>query len=429
MNPNTDSLTEALDIAVIGLGYVGMPLALALACRHRVLAFDIDVERIANLAQRIDTNGEISADELAIPGIKFSADPEDLNGTSVFIIAVPTPVDIENLPDLRPLLGATKMVGQALAPGNIVIFESTVYPGATEDECVPVLESASGLILNETMFVGYSPERINPGDKGRKLADIVKVTSGSNEATSLFVDALYRQIVPAGTHRAPSIRVAEAAKAVENTQRDINIAFANELAMILNRLGIDTEAVLEAAGTKWNFMPVRPGLVGGHCIGVDPYYLIHKAESCGANPRLIRAARAINEHMSGYVVDRVDALMTSRGIAVRGAIILVLGLTFKENCADLRNTRVVEIVQSLSALGADVAVHDPWCDPSTAQHEYGITIRPVEELARYDAIILAVAHDQFRKVSAQTLDSWRKPNSIVFDVKGILRHHRDVAVI
>ncbi|MGD9584898.1 MAG: nucleotide sugar dehydrogenase, partial [Lysobacterales bacterium] len=333
-------------LAVVGLGYVGLPLAVALARHYPVSGFDIDPLRIAQLQAGVDASGELDAAEQAVlSGIHFTDDPQALGDCNVYIIAVPTPVDANKLPDLGPLRRASSAIGLLLKRGDLVIYESTVYPGATEEVCIPVLECASGLTLNDGFLCGYSPERINPGDRSRRIGDIVKVTSGSNAEAAQKVDALYRSIIPAGTHLAPSIRVAEAAKAVENTQRDINIAFANELAMMFNRIGIDSEAVLAAAATKWNFMPVRPGLVGGHCIGVDPYYLIHKAEAVGAAPRLIRAAREINEGMSAYVTDQLLLLLAERDINVIGARILVLGRAFKENCAALRTTRGIGSVR------------------------------------------------------------------------------------
>ncbi len=408
-------------IAVIGLGYVGLPLATALAQKYPVLGFDIDQQRIAQLQAGVDASGELDADARAVlPRIRFTDDAQALAECNVFIIAVPTPVDANKLPDLGPLRRASSAIGLLLKRGDVVIFESTVYPGATEEVCVPVLECASGLRLNDDFFCGYSPERINPGDRSRRIGDIVKVTSGSNAEAAQFVDALYRSIIPAGTHLAPSIRVAEAAKAVENTQRDINIAFANELAMMFSRIGIDSEAVLAAAATKWNFMPVRPGLVGGHCIGVDPYYLIHKAEEVGAVPRLIRAAREINEGMSAHVTDQLLLLLAERNINVIGARILVLGIAFKENCADLRNTRVIEIVRVLQGCQATVDVHDPWIDPAACQREYAIDLLTQPETQSYDAVLIAVAHQQFRQQGAAGIRNYLREGGVIYDLKHIL---------
>ncbi|MGE3972391.1 MAG: nucleotide sugar dehydrogenase [Porticoccaceae bacterium] len=408
-------------IAVVGLGYVGLPLAVALAKHYPVAGFDIDPLRIAQLQAGVDASGELDAAEQAVlSGIHFTDDPQALGDCNVYIIAVPTPVDANKLPDLGPLRRASSAIGLLLKRGDLVIYESTVYPGATEDVCVPVLECASGLTLNDGFWCGYSPERINPGDRSRRIGDIVKVTSGSNAEAAQKVDALYRSIIPAGTHLAPSIRVAEAAKAVENTQRDINIAFANELAMMFNRIGIDSEAVLAAAATKWNFMPVRPGLVGGHCIGVDPYYLIHKAEEVGAAPRLIRAAREINEGMSAYVTDQLLLLLAERDINVIGARILVLGLAFKENCADLRNTRVIEIVRVLQGCQAEVDVHDPWIDASACQREYAIDLLPAPPEHSYDAVLIAVAHQQYRQLGAAGIRRYLRKGGVVYDLKHIL---------
>lgn len=411
---------QSLCIAVIGLGYVGLPLAAALSRHHRVIGFDIDAQRIHELNAGNDRSGELSTAELAAASIRFSHDQNDLRTAQVYIIAVPTPVDQDKLPDLKPLLAATRTVASYLQRGDIVIYESTVFPGATEDHCVPLLAEGSGLAFNVDFFVGYSPERINPGDRQRRLPDIVKVTSGSTPESAEFVDALYRQIVPAGTHRAPSIRVAEAAKAVENTQRDINIAFANELAKMFSKMGIDTEAVLAAAGSKWNFMPVKPGLVGGHCIGVDPYYLIHKAELVGAEPRLIRAAREINESMSAFVTSRLQDEFTQRGQSLTGKQVLILGVTFKENCSDIRNTRVVEVAALLKQAGATVSIHDPIADPNEVRDHYGLDLVETPSARAYDAIVLAVAHQTFVAGGRDLLEQWLASNGLVLDVKAIL---------
>ena len=408
-------------IAVVGLGYVGLPLAVEFGKQFDTLGLDIDAERIAALREGRDATGETSADELAAAThLRLDSDPEALAKANVFIIAVPTPVDEANRPDLSPLERASAMVGAWLKPGDIVIYESTVYPGTTEEICVPVLEGASGLAFNRDFACGYSPERINPGDRQRRLTDIVKVTSGSTPAVAAFVDALYRAIIPAGTHLAPSLKVAEAAKVIENTQRDVNIALVNELAMIFNKMGIDTSDVLAAAGTKWNFLPFRPGLVGGHCIGVDPYYLTHKATVLGYHPELILTARRINSRMGLHVAHQVLRLMARKRINVVDSRILVLGLTFKEDCPDLRNTRVVDVVRELQAAHAQVDVFDPLADPVEAEREVGI--RPIVEPERgaYDAIVLAVAHEAFRGDGYENLRAFGKRESVVFDVKSQL---------
>jgi UDP-N-acetyl-D-galactosamine dehydrogenase len=408
-------------IAVIGLGYVGLPLAAALSAHFPVTGFDISAERIAALQAGRDENGELSDDELtALPHMHLTSATADIASCKVYIVAVPTPVDVDKLPDLQPLRSASRTAGGVLKRGDVVIYESTVYPGATEEICVPELERASGLRFNVDFFCGYSPERINPGDRQRRIADIVKITSGSTPAAAEFVDRLYRRIIRAGTHLAPSIRVAEAAKAVENTQRDLNIAFANELAMMLHRMGIDTEEVLKAAETKWNFMPVRPGLVGGHCIGVDPYYLIHKAEEVGAAPTLIRAARQINESMSAHVFSRLLAVMSEKGLSMSGARLLMLGLSFKENCPDLRNTRVIELISQAQQQGAMVDVHDPWASPAEALHEHGVALlTSLPERGDYDVIVIAVAHRQFAELGVAGLRRLARTPSVIFDVKGL----------
>lgn len=413
--------TESPSICVLGLGYVGLPLALALARLHPTLGYDIDAARVTELRQGCDRSGECSPEELSdAPALRFSADAADLAGHSIYIIAVPTPVDARKLPDLTPLLAASRAVAPHLRSGAIVIYESTVYPGATEEICVPVLEQGSGLRLGREFGVGYSPERINPGDRRRRLADIVKVTSGSDAHTAQRVNALYASIIPAGTHLAPSIRVAEAAKAIENTQRDVNIALMNELAQLFARLNLDTEAVLAAASTKWNFLPFRPGLVGGHCIGVDPYYLVHKAHEVGFHPDLILAARRTNEAMGEYVASEMLRLMARRGVHVVGARLLVLGLTFKEDCADLRNTRVVEIIASLRSFRAEVDVCDPWADPAQALAETGIRLCTDPAPGHYDGVIIAVAHQQFRDWGSARIRALCRPDGVVFDVKYVL---------
>lgn len=412
---------EDARIGVIGLGYVGLPLAVALGREFPTLGYDHNPARVAELENGRDATGEVDAADLAsAKHARFSADAAALKDCNVYIVAVPTPVTPHKMPDLSPLVSASLTIGAALKRGDVVIYESTVYPGATEEVCVPVLERVSGLRCNADFFVGYSPERINPGDKQRRLADIVKVTSGSTPQAAGFVDALYRRIVRAGTHRAPSIRVAEAAKAIENTQRDVNIALVNELALIFGKLGIDTEAVLEAAGTKWNFLKFRPGLVGGHCIGVDPYYLIHKASEARHYPELISAARRINEGMSAHVAAQILRLMALKRIDVVGSRILVLGIAFKEDCPDLRNTRVREIVDELRACHANVDVFDPWADKGECERECGI--RPIDEPTRgaYDAIVLAVAHKQFRELGPAGVRAFAKPNAVIYDVKYLL---------
>ncbi|HZP65320.1 MAG TPA: nucleotide sugar dehydrogenase, partial [Rudaea sp.] len=408
-------------VAVVGLGYVGMPLAAALGREFPTLGFDIDESRVKDLREGHDATGEVESSELAAATkLAFSADPDELAGCNVYIVAVPTPVTQHKWPDLTPLIAASATVGRALTRGDIVIYESTVYPGATEEVCVPALESASGLRCNEDFFVGYSPERINPGDRTRRLADIVKVTSGSTPEAAEFVDALYRRIVRAGTYRAPSIRVAEAAKAVENTQRDVNIALMNELSLIFGRLGIDTEEVLKAAATKWNFLNFRPGLVGGHCIGVDPYYLIHKASEARHHPELISAARRINEGMSAHVSTCVLRLMALKQINVVGSRVLVLGITFKEDCPDLRNTRVREIVDELRACHAQVDVVDPHADPDECERECGVRLIERPPARTYDAVILAVAHREFRELGVEGVRAFAKPKAVIYDVKYLL---------
>ncbi|RMG52632.1 MAG: Vi polysaccharide biosynthesis UDP-N-acetylglucosamine C-6 dehydrogenase TviB [Gammaproteobacteria bacterium] len=407
-------------LSIIGLGYVGLPLAVEFGKHYRTIGFDINAQRIAELQSGHDSTLEVSPEELAeARHLEYSSDPEALRAADIHIVTVPTPIDRHKRPDLTPLIRASETVGRILKPGDIVIYESTVYPGATEEDCVPVLERESGLRFNTDFFVGYSPERINPGDKEHRVTNILKVTSGSTPEVAKEVDALYASIIEAGTHLASSIRVAEAAKVIENTQRDVNIALINELALIFNRMGIDTLEVLEAAGTKWNFLPFRPGLVGGHCIGVDPYYLTHKAQEIGYHPQVILAGRHINDGMGSYVAEQVVKMMTQRRIHVVDSNILVLGLTFKENCPDLRNTRVVDIIAELESYHAHVDVHDPWVDPEEARAEYGIS--PVGELeeGRYDAIILAVGHRQFRETGIERLRALGRPGHVFYDVKSL----------
>jgi UDP-N-acetyl-D-galactosamine dehydrogenase len=409
-------------LAVIGLGYVGLPLAVEFGKKRAVIGFDINPKRIAELQDGRDQTLECSAEELSQAiHLRYSANPKDLEQAQMYIVTVPTPVDQANRPDMGPLMKASETVGRVLKEGDIVIYESTVYPGATEEVCVPVLERCSGLSFNEQFFCGYSPERINPGDKEHRLPNIKKVTSGSTPAVADEVDMLYRQIVTAGTHKASSIKVAEAAKVIENTQRDVNIALMNELSLIFNKLGIDTVEVLQAAGTKWNFLPFRPGLVGGHCIGVDPYYLTHKAQELGYHPEVILAGRRINDKMATHVVDETVKLMLRRGMPVSGSKVLVLGFAFKENCPDVRNTKVIDIVKAMREYSAHVDVYDPWIDVNDAMHEYGIfcLAEPPME-SQYDAIILAVGHNQFLKLGETGIKNFGCDGAVLFDVKSVL---------
>ncbi|MGE4368817.1 MAG: Vi polysaccharide biosynthesis UDP-N-acetylglucosamine C-6 dehydrogenase TviB [Burkholderiaceae bacterium] len=412
---------QDVKLAVVGLGYVGLPLAVEFGKKRPVLGFDINPQRIAELRDGKDHTLEVEPQELAQASqLVFSHEAESLSAANVFIVTVPTPIDEHKRPDLTPLIRASETIGRVLKRGDIVIYESTVYPGATEEDCVPVLERISGLRFNEDFFAGYSPERINPGDKAHRVSTIKKVTAGSTPEVADLVDALYQQIITAGTHKAPSIRVAEAAKVIENTQRDVNIALINELALIFNRMGIDTQAVLEAAGTKWNFLPFRPGLVGGHCIGVDPYYLTHKAQAIGYHPEIILAGRRLNDAMGNYVVSQLVKAMTKRRIQVQGSRVLVMGLAFKENCPDLRNTRVVDIVRELGEYNIDVDVYDPWVDADESVAEYGL--RPVEQPLNgaYDGIILAVAHRQFAELGESAIRAFGKPLHVLYDLKYVL---------
>ena len=423
MNPSLPS-QDQIRVAVIGLGYVGLPLAAAFGKQFPTLGFDINTKRVAELQQGHDHTLEVSADELrGSAQLQFSDNPADLSACNVFIVTVPTPIDEYKRPDLRPLEAASRTVGRAIAQGGVAIFESTVYPGATEEVCVPIIERESGLVFNHDFHAGYSPERINPGDKQHRLETIMKVTSGSTPAAADFVDSLYRRIISAGTHKTSSIRVAEAAKVIENTQRDVNIALINELALIFHRLGIDTHEVLEAAGTKWNFLPFRPGLVGGHCIGVDPYYLTHKAQQIGYHPDVILAGRRINDGMGSHVARRVAKLMAQRNLQTTQSNILILGLAFKENCPDLRNTRVVDIVAELRSYNANVHVHDPWVNAEEARHEYGLEMIDQPEAGIYDAIILAVSHREFITLGAEGIRGFGKPAAVLFDVKRALPRH------
>ena len=423
------------NIAVIGLGYVGLPLAVEFGKVRSVIGFDINSRRVAELQSGQDHTLECSPEELAhAVHLRYSCDAQDLKAVQIFIVTVPTPVDQANRPDMTPLVKASETVGRVLKPGDIVIYESTVYPGATEEVCVPVLEKFSGLkFISESslkgdsdeaiqgFYCGYSPERINPGDKEHRLPTIKKVTSGSTPAVAEEVDQLYKQIITAGTHKASTIKVAEAAKVIENTQRDVNIALMNELSLIFHKLGIDTLEVLQAAGTKWNFLPFRPGLVGGHCIGVDPYYLTHKAQEVGYHPEVILAGRRINDSMASHVADETVKLMLRKGLPVLGGKVLVLGLTFKENCPDVRNTKVVDIVKALRVYNTQVDVYDPWIDLAEAEHEYGLKCLPTTPApGQYSAIVLAVGHQQFIALGEEGIKAWGQPGAVVFDVKSIL---------
>ena len=404
-------------IGIIGLGYVGLPLAVEFGKVMDVVGFDINQERISELKKGHDRTMEVDQNELkSASKLIFSFDIKDLKSVNYFIVTVPTPVDEFKTPDLKPLLSASKSVGSVLKKGDIVIYESTVYPGCTEEACVPVLENASGLTFNVDFFCGYSPERINPGDKLHRVSTIKKITSGSTSEIADRVDALYRKVITAGTHKASSIKVAEAAKVIENSQRDINIAFVNELAMIFNKMGIDTHEVLDAAGTKWNFLPFKPGLVGGHCIGVDPYYLTYKAESLGHHPEVILSGRKINDNMGVHIANKVIKLMTTRNLPVNNANILVLGITFKENCPDIRNSKVADVVNELKSFGTNVDIYDPHADAEEVKHEYGFTIVPAPN-KKYHAIVLAVAHNEFKMLS---WDAIKDDKTVIYDVKGIL---------
>jgi UDP-N-acetyl-D-galactosamine dehydrogenase len=421
LSPHPTSLSTEV-IAVIGLGYVGLPLAVEFGKILPVVGFDIKQGRIDELKSGHDSTREVEPAELAAAShLNYTANPDDLKACNVFIITVPTPVDKANRPDLTPLVKASETVGKVMPRGAIVIYESTVYPGATEEVCVPILEKHSGLKFNQDFFAAYSPERINPGDKQHRLPTIKKVTSGSTPEIADIVDALYRKIVTAGTHKASSIKVAEAAKVIENTQRDLNIALMNELALIFNRLGIDTLDVLEAAGTKWNFLPFRPGLVGGHCIGVDPYYLTHKAQEIGYHAEVILAGRRINDGMGSHVAGQVVKLMLKKAINVVGARILVLGFTFKEGCPDVRNTKVIDIVRELQGYNARIDIYDPWIDPAEAEHEYGVApMTAPPEQGAYDAIVLAVAHPEFLQLGAAGIHALGKSSHVIYDVKSLL---------
>jgi UDP-N-acetyl-D-galactosamine dehydrogenase len=412
---------EDINLSIVGLGYVGLPLAVEFGRKRSVVGFDINQRRIDELKAGADLTLETTQEELAAARhLIYTTNLDDLRTCNCYIVTVPTPIDEHKRPDLTPLIKASETVGKVLKKGDIVIYESTVYPGCTEEDCVPVLENYSGLKFNQDFFCGYSPERINPGDKEHRVTTIKKVTAGSTPEIADLVDALYNEIVTVGTHKAESIKVAEAAKVIENTQRDLNIALINELALIFNKMGIDTEAVLKAAGSKWNFLPFRPGLVGGHCIGVDPYYLTHKAQSIGYNPEIILAGRRLNDSMGTYVVSQLVKAMTKKHIQVEGARILVMGLTFKENCPDLRNTRVVDIVSELKEYNCDVDVYDPWVSVEEARHEYGIMPIAKAYPESYDAIVLAVAHQQFKNMGAAAIRAFGKPTAVLYDLKYVL---------
>jgi UDP-N-acetyl-D-galactosamine dehydrogenase len=411
-----------IKLAIVGLGYVGLPLAVEFGCKRSVVGFDINHRRIQELKAGNDVTLETTEEELAAAKyLSYTTNLDDLRDCNCYIVTVPTPIDAYKRPDLAPLIKASESVGKVLKKGDVVIYESTVYPGCTEEDCVPVLEKNSGLRFNLDFYCGYSPERINPGDKEHRVTSIKKVTSGSTPEIADLVDALYNEIITVGTHKAESIKVAEAAKIIENTQRDLNIALINELALIFNKMGIDTEAVLKAAGSKWNFLPFRPGLVGGHCIGVDPYYLTHKAQAIGYHPEIILAGRRLNDSMGTYVVSQLIKAMTKKRIQVEGARVLVMGFTFKENCPDLRNTRVVDIVAELKSYNCDVDVYDPWVAVEEAEHEYKITPIDVPESGQYDAIIIAVAHDQFKEMDVDGIRVLGKPVHVLYDLKYVLR--------
>ncbi|SUA56900.1 UDP-glucose 6-dehydrogenase tuaD [Oligella urethralis] len=410
-----------IKIAVIGLGYVGLPLAVEFGKKLPVLGFDVNLKRIDELRSGKDHTLEVGDDELkeAIH-LSYTADLNKLKDCNFFIVTVPTPIDESKQPDLTPLRKASDSIAQVLSVGDIVVYESTVFPGATEEVCVPILEAVSGLKYNQDFFVGYSPERINPGDKTHRVSTILKVTSGSTPEVADYVDEVYQQVITAGTYKASSIKVAEAAKVIENTQRDVNIALINELALIFNKMGIDTQAVLDAAGTKWNFLPFRPGLVGGHCIGVDPYYLTYKAQAIGYHPEIILAGRRLNDGMGAYVATQLVKAMVKKKIQVEGAKVLILGLSFKENCPDIRNTRIIDIVNELQDYHIEVDVYDPWVDSSEVQQEYGIVVKTEPEVGQYDGIILAVAHDQFKSMTADSIRALGKKEHVLYDLKYVL---------
>ena len=412
---------KKLRIGIVGLGYVGLPLAVEFGKKYPTVGFDIHGGRVVELKGGIDSTLECSSEELAeATHLDYTSDVAGIADCNFYIVTVPTPIGDGNRPVLAPLRAASNALGGVIKKGDVVVYESTVYPGATEEFCVPLLEAGSGLKMNDDFFVGYSPERINPGDKEHRLPTILKVTSGSTPEAADYVNEIYASIITAGTHKASSIKVAEAAKVIENTQRDVNIALVNELAMIFERVGIDTEEVLEAAGTKWNFLPFRPGLVGGHCIGIDPYYLTYKAEQLGYHPQMILAGRRINDNMSLYVSTQIVKLVLKKGIQPNGARVLMLGLTFKENCPDLRNTKVVDIVRELTSYGTEVDVHDPWVDAAEAKAEYGLDLVAVPDKGAYDVVIIAVAHDQFLALGEEGIKAFCKETSVLYDIKYVL---------
>lgn len=407
-------------IAVIGLGYVGLPLAIEFGKQFPTVGFDVKPDRIEQIRAGIDLTLEVSAEEFTeAKHLTVTTQTADISDCDFYVVTVPTPIDSSKRPDLTPLRMASKTVGSVLKKGDVVVYESTVYPGATEEECVPILEDVSGLKMNKDFFVGYSPERINPGDKTRRLPSITKVTSGSTPESAEMIDEIYAKIIPAGTHKAANIRVAEAAKVIENTQRDLNIALMNELAIIFNRMGIDTQAVLEAAGTKWNFLPFRPGLVGGHCVGVDPYYLTHKAEEIGYHPQIILAGRRLNDGMGSHVAHQLVKAMIKKGIQIDSARVLIMGLTFKENCPDLRNTRVIDVIRELEEYGIIVDVHEPWADPKEARAEFGFDIVTAPETGKYQGIVVAVSHDEFREMGADAMRAYGAKKHVLYDLKNV----------
>lgn len=413
-----------LKIAIVGLGYVGLPLAVEFGKKVSTIGLDIQQKRINELRAGQDRTLETSQEELKQAlHLEFTTKISDLTSCNFFIVTVPTPIDEYKQPDLTPLVKASQSIGQVLKKGDIVVYESTVYPGATEEVCIPILEQVSGLRFNQDFFAGYSPERINPGDKQHRVTNILKVTSGSNPEIADYIDQVYQLIILAGTYKATTIKVAEAAKVIENTQRDVNIALINELALIFNKMGIDTEEVLQAAGTKWNFLPFRPGLVGGHCIGVDPYYLTHKAQAIGYHPEIILAGRRLNDAMGAYVVTQLVKTMIKKRIQVEGAKVLVLGLSFKENCPDVRNTKIIDIVKELKEYHIDVDVYDPWVDPIEVQHEYNIKLCEKPKQSYYDAVVIAVAHDQFKQLSRHDIEVMAKENFVLYDLKYVMPKH------
>lgn len=409
---------QSTKIGIIGLGYVGLPLAIEFSRKFPVVGFDINKDRILDLQNQIDSTNEVDiADLKNKKNLLFSSSPSELKNCNFYIITVPTPINKDKRPDLGPLISASNLVGSLIARGDVVVYESTVYPGATEEDCVPILEKISKLSINKDFYVGYSPERINPGDKTHRLPNIKKITSGSTKQSATFIDSVYKEIITAGTYKTESIKVAEAAKVIENTQRDLNIALINELAIIFNLMGIDTESVLRAAETKWNFLPFRPGLVGGHCIGVDPYYLTHKSESLGYNPEIILAGRRLNDGMANFVSSQLIKLLAQKNIKINSSEVLILGLSFKEDCPDIRNTKVVDIIDELKEFNCKVSVYDPWVDKNEAEKEYGIKLIGTIKPSKYDAIIIAVGHSQFKKIGIKKIRSYAKPKHVIYDLK------------